>query len=119
MAERGGPPSGARFARVTELAEGFETAFGLELLATVHWVHKETPGIDEEGVVAAVHGWAPRSRRFTPAQIALASRHLGDRGWLPAETTLWLRQVSGAAPPARSGWPGSLEHRCGPSRRSG
>lgn len=82
------PSSGARFARVTELAEGFETAFGLELLATVHWVHKESPGIDDDGVVAAVHSWEPRKRRFTPAQIALASRHLGDRGWLPAETTL-------------------------------
>src|SRR5690606_36010148 len=28
----------ARFARVAELVEGFETPFGLELLSTVHWV---------------------------------------------------------------------------------
>ena len=28
----------ARFERVADLVEGFETPFGLELLSTVHWV---------------------------------------------------------------------------------
>ena len=30
--------SRARFERVTKLVEGFESPYGLELLATVHWV---------------------------------------------------------------------------------
>ena len=32
------PETQARFERVTDLVEGFESPFGLELLATVHWV---------------------------------------------------------------------------------
>lgn len=36
LAER--PKTGQRFERVAELVEGFESPFGLELLATVHWV---------------------------------------------------------------------------------
>jgi len=32
------PEVRARFDRVTDLVEGFETPFGLELLSTVHWV---------------------------------------------------------------------------------
>jgi hypothetical protein len=33
----------ARFARVARLIEGFETPFGMELLATVHWVPIRVP----------------------------------------------------------------------------
>jgi hypothetical protein len=34
----GHPDTKGRFDRVAELVHGFETPFGLELLATVHWV---------------------------------------------------------------------------------
>src|ERR1700733_13877962 len=35
---RGGEELGAQVARVRDLIEGFETPYGMELLATVHWV---------------------------------------------------------------------------------
>ncbi|MDD9998304.1 MAG: hypothetical protein OXQ89_11225 [Rhodospirillaceae bacterium] len=31
--------AGERFDRVADLVEGFETAYGLKLLSTVHWVY--------------------------------------------------------------------------------
>jgi len=36
-----GEATRTRFQRVSELVEGFESPFGLELLATVHWVAKK------------------------------------------------------------------------------
>jgi O-acetyl-ADP-ribose deacetylase (regulator of RNase III) len=78
------PEVQARFDRVLSLVEGFETPFGLELLATVHWAAGEDAGGDETAVVRAVHGWSERKRRlFEPAQIGLAWRHLVAQGWLP------------------------------------
>jgi hypothetical protein len=37
----GHPATLERFARVAKLVEGFESSFGMELLATVHWVMKQ------------------------------------------------------------------------------
>ena len=72
----------ARFDRVAELVEGFETPIGLELLATVHWVAaKEGFGAAEE-VEARVRGWGPRKRAFSERQIGLALERLRDQGWL-------------------------------------
>jgi O-acetyl-ADP-ribose deacetylase (regulator of RNase III) len=72
----------ARFERVARLVEGFETPFGLELLSTVHWVAKDLPGARGEEIVAAVHGWGERKKRFSPRQIALAFDRLAEQGWL-------------------------------------
>ena len=71
----------ARFRRVDELVEGFETPFGLELLATVHWVVSRE---SSEDVVDRVYAWNDRKRRFTPRQIAVAVDVLQRRGWLAA-----------------------------------
>ena len=71
----------ARFRRVSELVEGFETPFGLELLATVHWVVSRE---SSEDVVDRVYAWNDRKRRFTPRQIAVAVDVLRRRGWLAA-----------------------------------
>lgn len=71
-----------RFDAVADLVEGFETPFGLELLATVHWVvrHEGAATVDE--VVAATYCWNDRKRRFSPAQLALAHDVLARKGWL-------------------------------------
>lgn len=70
-----------RFSRVAELVEGFESPFGMELLATVHWVVTEEGG-SEDNVVAKVHEWNARKRNFTPRQIRLAFELLKSKGWL-------------------------------------
>lgn len=72
----------ARFDRVGSLVEGFETPFGLELLATVHWVLKNEPIRDLDEVVERVYAWNDRKRQFTPRQIGIAQSVLAEKGWI-------------------------------------
>ena len=61
-----------RFDRVGKLVEGFETPFGLELLATVHWVATREDAADAEAAAAKVYAWSDRKRRFSRGQIGIA-----------------------------------------------
>jgi O-acetyl-ADP-ribose deacetylase (regulator of RNase III) len=74
-----------RLDRVSRLIEGFETPYGLELLATVHWVAKSSPqaatGISV--AIQKVQDWSSRKReRFRPDHIQNAWRRLKDEQWL-------------------------------------
>ena len=71
-----------RFDRVAALVEGFETPFGLELLATVHWVATQEDATSPEVAVAKVHAWGDRKKRFSPRQIGIALDTLRAKGWL-------------------------------------
>jgi len=75
----------ARVDRVTRLIAGFETPYGMELLATVHWAATRNPALASvDDVVHAVHGWNERKRQLMTADhIQLAWQHLGRNGWLP------------------------------------
>ncbi|WP_294535828.1 macro domain-containing protein [uncultured Rhodoblastus sp.] len=73
-----------RFDRVGALVEGFETPFGLELLATVHWVAKREQAASVEDAVEKVYAWNDRKRRFSPRQIGIAFETLRAKGWLAA-----------------------------------
>jgi O-acetyl-ADP-ribose deacetylase (regulator of RNase III) len=73
-----------RFDRVGELVEGFETPFGLELLATVHWVAKHEHATTAEEAAVKVYAWNERKRRFSERQIGLAFDTLRAKGWLTA-----------------------------------
>lgn len=74
-----------RFERVAALVDGFETAFGLELLATVHWVVSKEQAHGPDAVVEAVYAWNPRKKQFSQRQIHLALDVLRSRGWLSSE----------------------------------
>ena len=76
------PSTHERFDRVVRLVEGFETPFGLELLATVHWVATQEHAEDHESILRATYAWGPRKRQFTPSQIELAEERLRSEGWL-------------------------------------
>jgi len=76
------PTTRARFSRVADLVDGFETAFGLELLTTVHWVATRERPSTATALVDAVHSWGDRKRGFSQAQIELAFRVLKKKGWL-------------------------------------
>ena len=78
------PETRTRFERVAELVHGFESSFGLELLATVHWVVMREAAGSPDDVVARTHGWHERKKRFTPRQIALAEARLREKGWAGA-----------------------------------
>ncbi len=74
----------SRFDRVGQLVEGFETPFGLELLATVHWVVKHENAANAEDAAKKVFAWNERKRRFSNRQIELAFETLRTKGWLHA-----------------------------------
>ena len=70
-----------RFDRVTDLVDGFESAFGLELLSTVHWVLVHDNPASQDDLIALTYAWNERKRRFSPRQIGLAADVLRDKGW--------------------------------------
>lgn len=82
------PDTAARIERVMRLVEGFESAYALELLATVHWVIQlgaESGAPDD--VLAAVRMWSPRKgRMFASDHVLIAMQALQDRGWIPQLT---------------------------------
>jgi O-acetyl-ADP-ribose deacetylase (regulator of RNase III) len=74
----------SRFYRVGKLVEGFETPFGLELLATVHWVASRESATSADDAIAKVYAWNDRKKRFSPRQIGIAFETLRAKGWLAA-----------------------------------
>lgn len=78
------PATLARFDRVSRLVDGFETPFGLELLATVHWVVQHEAATTLAEVVEGTHRWNERKRQFSSEQIRIAYDVLRDQGWVEA-----------------------------------
>lgn len=76
------PESLRRFEHVAKLVEGFESAFGLELLATTHWIVTRDRPASESGLLEQFYGWADRKRQFKAQQIRLALKVLRDKGWI-------------------------------------
>jgi hypothetical protein len=73
-----------RLQKVADLIEGYETPFGMELLATVHWVatHDEEAMRSADAAVRAVHAWSDRkATTMKPEHIRVAWQHLRDKGW--------------------------------------
>ena len=58
------PDTQSRFDRVAELIAGFETPYGMELLATVHWVASKENAMSRDAAIEAVHSWNSRKRVF-------------------------------------------------------
>ena len=88
-AESSTPEQKERVRRVFELIEGFETPYGMELLASAHWVVSQQ-GVPNEpnAVVDAVQGWNERKRKvMRPDHIRVAWNRLDRLGWLDQNTT--------------------------------
>lgn len=78
------PDALERLHRVSRLIEGFESPYGMELLASVHWLAIRDPAIadDPENAIAAVHSWSSRKReKFKPEHIRKAWQRLDDQRW--------------------------------------
>jgi adenine-specific DNA-methyltransferase len=99
-AQAGEGEDAARLARVVDLIEGFESPYGLELLATVHWVAAREGATTLETAVDAVHAWSESKRqRMSREHIVLAWERLQAQGWLPEPP----REVVAPAPsPAKA-----------------
>ncbi len=80
------PATEQRIGLVLHLAEGFESAYAMELLATVHWVAtNEDPAAAEDATAAVrlVGEWSNRKKRmFGPDHVTTAWQRLRDEGWL-------------------------------------
>ncbi len=76
------PETLGRFERVARLVDGFESPFGLELLATVHWIETRDRPASPDELLANFYSWAERKKQFTPQQIRLADRVLREKGWI-------------------------------------
>ncbi len=73
-----------RMDRVSRLIDGFENPYGMELLATVHWVMVQSPDArkDPEVAVRKVHEWnARKARTMSAAQIKAAWERLFKEDW--------------------------------------
>lgn len=82
----------SRMNKVFELVEGFESPFGLELLATIHWVVRNERADTLEEVMDKTYAWNPRKSQFTRRQIILAAEVLARKGWInvtSAPGTAW------------------------------
>ena len=75
------PDTQNRMKRVSELVDGFETPFGLELLATVHWLVQHGANSFEE-VVTETYLWNQHKEQFSPRQIKIALDRLTNLKWI-------------------------------------
>lgn len=76
-----------RFDEVAQLVNGFETPFGLELLATVHWVITQEHASSVTEALELTHRWNDRKRSFSKEQIELAFSTLDRLGWTERSAT--------------------------------
>lgn len=83
-----------RLEQVSNLIEGFETPYSMELLATVHWVAThETPGVNSlEEAIEAVHKWNQRKKDIYSAEhIKVIWNQLTSQKWIKSDVTKFLR----------------------------
>lgn len=72
-----------RVRRVGDLIEGFQSPYGMELLATVHWVAQHEGVTTQQEALAAVRAWNDRKKALmAPEHVAAAWQRLEQAGWL-------------------------------------
>lgn len=77
------PETLERFERVAELVDGFESPYGLELLATTHWAALQSDARDADDASGIVREWSRRKERlFTHEHVRIAWAKLDEGGWL-------------------------------------
>lgn len=82
------PETKERLNRVSDLITGYETPYGLEMLATLHWVAQEEPiaAQDCDYAISKVQEWNERKRQiFKPSHLRKAWHRLHEQNWLTAE----------------------------------
>ena len=83
------PEAVQRLNEVADLVDGFETPYGMELLASVHWIiaHDKT-AVDVDAAIQQVHQWNDRKRQLLkPEHIRIAWDRLHSTGWLASSDT--------------------------------
>jgi len=78
------PEALKKLEKVADLLDGFETPYGMELLASVHWLAAhDRVAVDADIAVSAMARWSERkSKLFKPEHIRVAWDHLHAEGWI-------------------------------------
>lgn len=79
------PETVSRLDHVSELINGFESPYGMELLSTTHWLALENPEVKEspDAAVEGFKNWSDRKRsHFLPDHIHIAWNRLRDQAWI-------------------------------------
>ncbi len=79
---KGSAETQERLNRVFQLVEGFESPFGMELLATVHWVVSQEGAQTAEEVARRTHAWGRHKARFSLRQLDIARETLQAQRWI-------------------------------------
>lgn len=80
-----------RIKAVSELIEGFETPYGMELLATVHWVAVKDGAVkNKDDVVDAVYNWKEDQPEWNKRKQALMKEAHILKAWDRLQETGWL-----------------------------
>lgn len=66
---------------ISVITDGFETPFGLELLATVHWVVTREEVRELADICRSVWNWGSHKKKFTSNHIEIASHRLESHDW--------------------------------------
>lgn len=76
--------------KVAKFIEGFETPYGMELLATVHWAATHEGATTFEEALRVVRDWSPRKGDlFSERHVAVAWEHLEQEGWIPVTSVVY------------------------------
>ena len=79
------PEANDRLERVSNLITGFETPYGVEILASIHWVatREDTQAAEDcERAIALVQQWNERKRKlFKPSHLKKAWQRLKQENW--------------------------------------
>lgn len=84
IAQQGRQEVAERVSRVGRLIDGYQSPYGMELLASVHWVAAHERSINTvDRAVAAIQDWNERKRvLLKPVHVASAWHRLDTEGWL-------------------------------------
>ncbi|GAB2908055.1 type II toxin-antitoxin system antitoxin DNA ADP-ribosyl glycohydrolase DarG [Rheinheimera gaetbuli] len=77
------PELQARVKRVAQLIDGFQSPFGMELLASVHWVAKQEGAADAQQALQKIQSWNPRKSQLMQANhVESAWQQLQQQRWV-------------------------------------
>lgn len=72
-----------RLGRVSDLIEGFETPYGMELLASLHWLATQENVQTADEALKALRQWNDRKASvFREDHVRIAWQHLDQLGWV-------------------------------------
>lgn len=86
LAAHGDAEINARLDRLQSLIDGFQSPYGMELLATVHWVASAEANVTSpDAALLAIGAWNPRKKRLMqPIHVQTAWDRLVQHDWISA-----------------------------------